>query len=449
VLTYPWEWTERCEQSFLALKHCLTNAPLLVCPDVDKPYEVMIDASTVGIGAVLLPIAFELRKLSDAEKNYHTTKQEMLAVVHALKTWRCYLEGATLTVVTDHVSNTFFDTQPSLSRRQTRWSEFLQRFRPFQWSYRAGRTNIADPLSRYPVDTLAGLYVGSRGTCLNDSSPVLAAAQSGIPTSLTEVVNREGATPLRSKVGQPSSAVSNTCDSDLAVEISIPMRDSILRESQSLRDSVLLDANSPKARGLRVNSNGFVLRGSKVVIPDSPDLKRLLITEFHDTPYAGHLGQNKTYEAVSKFFWWPSLKADVQHHISGCDPCQRHKARRHRPYGLLQPLKPPDQPFDSISFDFITKLPVTKKGHDSICVFVDRLTKMAYFAPCTEEISAKKFAKLYLDTVQVHQGLSKTFISDVILDSRVRSGASLLISLARDCVCLHRSMQLLMAKPRS
>jgi hypothetical protein len=106
------------------------------------------------------------------------------------------------------------------------------------------------------------------------------------------------------------------------------------------------------------------------------------------------------------------LKADVQHHIFGCDPCQRHKARRHRPYGLLQPLEPPEQPFDSISFDFITKLPVIEKGHDSICVFVDRLTKMAYFAPCNEEISAKKFAKLYLDTVQVHQGLSKTFVSD-------------------------------------
>jgi hypothetical protein len=107
------------------------------------------------------------------------------------------------------------------------------------------------------------------------------------------------------------------------------------------------------------------------------------------------------------------LKADVQHHISGCDSCQRHKARRHRPYGVLQLLEPPEQPFDSISFHFIiTKLPVTAKGHDSICVFVDRLTKMAYFAPCTEEISAKKFAKLYLDTVQVHQGLSKTFVSD-------------------------------------
>src|SRR3569833_1947630 len=86
---HSWEWTDRCEQAFLALKHCLTEAPLLISPDVSKPYEVVTDASTIGIGAVLLqdnrPIAFESRKLSDAEKNYTTTEQEMLAVVHALK----------------------------------------------------------------------------------------------------------------------------------------------------------------------------------------------------------------------------------------------------------------------------------------------------------------------------------------------------------------------------
>ena len=415
---HPWEWTERCEQAFLALKHCLTEAPLLVSPDVSKPYEVVTDASTVGLGAVLLqdnrPITFESRKLSAAEKEYHTTEQELLAVGHALKTRRCYLEGATFTIVTNHVSNTYFDTQPSLSRRQTRWSEFLQRFRPFKWSYRAGITNIADPLSRYPVDVLSALYVGSRGSNrLNDSSAALAAAQSSIPTSLTEVVNREGATPLRGSVGQPTSNVSHTyLDSGSTVELSNPLRDSILRESRLLQDSVLRDANSPENRHLRVNSSGFVVRESKIVIPENPDLKRLLITEFHDTPYAGHFGQTKTYEAVAKFFWWPSLKADVLYHVSACDLCQRNKARRHRPYGLLQPLEPPEQPFDSISYDFITKLPLTPRGHDTICVFVDRLTKMAYFAPCNETITAKGFAKLYVDTVQTHQGLSKTFVSD-------------------------------------
>ena len=96
------------------------------------------------------PAAFESRKLSPAEVNYSTGEQELLAVVHALTTWRCYLEGAQFTVVTDHNPNTFLQTQKNLSRRQARWSEFLQRFN-FKWVYRAGRTNVADPLSRNPA----------------------------------------------------------------------------------------------------------------------------------------------------------------------------------------------------------------------------------------------------------------------------------------------------------
>jgi hypothetical protein len=53
-------------------------------------------------------VAFESRKLNDAELNYQTTEKEMLAVVHALRVWRCYLEGAESTVYTDHVSNIYF-----------------------------------------------------------------------------------------------------------------------------------------------------------------------------------------------------------------------------------------------------------------------------------------------------------------------------------------------------
>jgi hypothetical protein len=97
------------------------------------------------------PVAFESRKLNDAELNYQTTEKEMLAVVHALRVWRCYLEGAEFIVYTDHVSNTYFQTHPNLSRRQARWSEFLQRFGAFEWKYRKGSKNVADALSRRDV----------------------------------------------------------------------------------------------------------------------------------------------------------------------------------------------------------------------------------------------------------------------------------------------------------
>jgi hypothetical protein len=80
-----------------------------------------MDAFDLGLGAVFLqegyPVAFEFRRLNSAEQNYNVTEKEMPAVVHALCMWRCYLEGADFTVYTDHVSNTFFQTQPNYSRR--------------------------------------------------------------------------------------------------------------------------------------------------------------------------------------------------------------------------------------------------------------------------------------------------------------------------------------------
>jgi hypothetical protein len=93
------------------LKQKLTEAPLLCTPDESLHYEVVTDASDLGLGGVLLQegqlVAFESRKLNDAELNNQTTEKEMLAVVHALRVWRCYLEGAEFTVYTDHVSNPY------------------------------------------------------------------------------------------------------------------------------------------------------------------------------------------------------------------------------------------------------------------------------------------------------------------------------------------------------
>jgi hypothetical protein len=137
------------------LKQKLIEAPLLRTPNEQLPYDVVTDASDLGLGAVLLqeghPVAFESRKLNSVELNDQTTEKEMLVVVHALHVWRCYLKGADFTVYIDHVSNTYFQTQPNLSRRQARWSDFLQRFRAFKWKYRKRAKNVANALSRRDV----------------------------------------------------------------------------------------------------------------------------------------------------------------------------------------------------------------------------------------------------------------------------------------------------------
>ena len=84
----------------------------------------------------------------------------MLALVHTVQAWRYYLKGSQFTLVTDHCPNTFLKTQPTLNRRQARWSEILQPY-DFKWEYRPGRTNVADPLSQILFKRAA--TIGERG----------------------------------------------------------------------------------------------------------------------------------------------------------------------------------------------------------------------------------------------------------------------------------------------
>ena len=114
-------WTEQCQESFEGVKYALTHVHVLSLLIFGERFEVICDASLLGIGVVLLqkdrPIAFESRKLTPAEKNYTTGEQELTAVVYALRTWQCYLEGFECVVITDHNPSTYLKSQQNLSRR--------------------------------------------------------------------------------------------------------------------------------------------------------------------------------------------------------------------------------------------------------------------------------------------------------------------------------------------
>ena len=155
-----WMWGEEQERAFQQIKYMLTHAPILRLADPSKPYVLATDASDFAIGAVLQqdfghgpqPVAYASRQLHGAELNYPVHDKEMLAVVYAFKTWRCYLEGRRVTVLTDHHALKYFKTQPHLTRRQTRWMEFLESHFEYDIVYRPGKLNpVADALSRVPT----------------------------------------------------------------------------------------------------------------------------------------------------------------------------------------------------------------------------------------------------------------------------------------------------------
>ena len=144
-------------------------------------------------------------------------------------------------------------------------------------------------------------------------------------------------------------------------------------------------------------------------MPDSPRIQ--VLQQCHDTPMVGHFSIHWTFALISRRYWWPRLRHFVTDYVRSCDTCCRSKKPRHHPYGLLQPMPIPENPWKSISLDFITDLPPSK-GFDSILTVVDRFTKMAHFLPCTKTITSQETADLLMREVFRHHGLPDDIISD-------------------------------------
>jgi hypothetical protein len=110
-------------------------------------------------------------------------------------------------------------------------------------------------------------------------------------------------------------------------------------------------------------------------------------------------------------YWFPGINSYVKDYVNSCQLCQQAKAPRHRRHGELAPLPVPTSPWKGLSCDFVTDLPVSN-GMDSILVFVDRMTKMTHFIPCTKTTSAPEFAKLFVSYVVKLHGLPDSIVSD-------------------------------------
>jgi hypothetical protein len=124
------DWSSKCNEAFEQLKMLLTTAPILAQLDIEKPFDVYCDASSSGLGCVLMQegrvIAYASRQLCRHEEHYPTHDLELAAVVHALKIWRHYLLGNICHLYTDHKSLKCIFTQSKLNMRQRRWLELIK-----------------------------------------------------------------------------------------------------------------------------------------------------------------------------------------------------------------------------------------------------------------------------------------------------------------------------------
>ncbi|GJR54131.1 putative reverse transcriptase domain-containing protein [Tanacetum coccineum] len=156
---------------------------------------------------------------------------------------------------------------------------------------------------------------------------------------------------------------------------------------------------------LEPRADGTLCLNGRSWLPCYGDLRNVIMYESHKSKYSIHPGSDKMYQDMKKLYWWPNVKADIATYVSKCLTCTRVKAEHQRPSGLLVQPDIPQWKWDNITMDFITKLPKSSQGYDTIWVIVDRLTKSAIFVPMRETDLMEKLAMMYLKEKSLQKAL--------------------------------------------
>ncbi|GJV53725.1 putative reverse transcriptase domain-containing protein [Tanacetum coccineum] len=296
---------------------------------------------------------------------YCDASHKRLGAVLMQREKRHYLYGTRCTVFTDHKSLQHILDQKELNMRQRRWLELLSDY-DCDIRYHLGKANVvADALSR-----------------------------------------KERIKPLRVR------ALVMTIGSDLPKRI-LEAQIEAQKPENLVNEDVggMIRKDIPKER-LEPRADGTLWLHGRSWLPCYGDLRSVIMHESHKTKYSIHLGSEKMYQDVKKIYWWPNMKADIATYVSKCLTCARVKAEHQRPSGLLVQPAIPEWKWDNITMDFITKLPRSSQGFDTIWVIVDRLTKSAHFLPKRENDPLDKLARLYLNRIVARHGIPASIICD-------------------------------------
>jgi len=389
-LNTKWEWGTRQQHAFETLKEIICASLVLIHADPDKNFRVETDASNYAYGAILSqknkvdtkqhPMAFFSKSMTLAERNYGIS-DEGLAIIKALQHWRHWLEGTKIPVeiLTDHKNLQYFTKPRILNRRQLRWMDLLAHYN-YTISYQPGNQNgAADALSR-------------KGE-LTPENP-----EDEQPTTLF---------PL-DKFRDTITEIAQLNDQEY-IEVVIAVIEQAVLSDQAIQDKIrtLPLTQLPETIVLQ---QGLPYRDDRIFVP-TKEVKHDILQLYHDSPIAGHLGQQNTLELVRRTYWWPNMGIYVQNYVKGCHTCAQHKHRNWKTLGLMMPLPTPDGPWEWTQSDHITGLP-TSQGYDAIYVVMDRLTKMSHFIPTTTRATAEELVQLHLRHVWKHHRVPRVHNTD-------------------------------------
>ena len=396
----PFEKTPARIAAFEALKELLSNAPILVHPDYDKPFILYTDACRKGIAAALYqkgtdgkehPVLFISRTLRPAEKNYAATELECLAMVWSLKKLAHYVDGAQLTLVTDHSAlKCVWNLKETVNQRFFRWSRLLNPLKDkITIVHRPGHLNSnVDPLSRFPVPSYATTI-----THIVISEEWKAKLQAGYgkdkhfrsiwkklsgesPSTGTDAgTQTEGITmnlwvTTRSKKGEMTPQMTpqmmtpqmtpQITPQDSSTTTTPGSRDKIPQSSQASQtdqsdEFVQVEKELPILPEVgekeETTDDGHAGLNLRLCIPRDHVID--IIRVVHS---AVHLGIRKTFQAIASRYYFPQMSKSIASFVNRCGTCHVSKPSHDKVAGKLQPIRSPPVPYHTISIDFVTGL---------------------------------------------------------------------------------------------
>ena len=404
----PWHWGEKQESAFNRLKELLSSTPILAYADYTKPFELHIDASGIGLGAVLYQnqdgknrvIAYASRGLTKSEKNYPAHKLEFLSLKWSVcDKFHDYLYGNKFRVLTDNNPLTYVLTSANLDATGHRWLATLSAY-DFDILYRPGKNNAdADGLSRLPSSTISRESVKA------------------ICNSLR--------TPLVESLSISPDVITNT-GIDMAHQIyqdldwkNLQQQDPEIKQTY---DFVRLGQKPKKGQIpsillLRQFDNLNIQHGilyRKVSMPDGTVTNQLVLPPAYIQTVLealhnemGHPGRDRTSSLIRERFYWPGMNKSIDDWIEHCGRCVKRKK---------EPAKAPlvsittSQPLELVCIDFLT-LEKSKGGQQHILVVTDHFTRYAQAYP-TKNQTAKTTADVLFNNFVVHYGIPKRLHSD-------------------------------------
>ena len=410
-------WDSHCQKAFQFLKDQLSTIPMLAYPDTSKPYVLYTDASNECIGACLTqpceeneseirglrnekPIFYLSHRLSKSQVKWSTIEKEAYAIHFALQKLDHYLHNSEFVIRTDHKPLKYLLESPMQNKKIQLWALGISGYN-CKIEYIEGSSNsCADLLSRVSETGAMKVEETPNEPDVSDHAYEINALNSNHFTPTDYAISKvPESKPVEKQTLMPDlNMVQEQAKDEAIVEIITSLQKDNAPPSIAKRHIIVDDV-------LYYISNIDDDPSLRLYIPGQ--LRENVVVQYHDQN--GHMGIDKTFEAIKQKYYWPNLYKELYDYVSKCITCQARSMRKIKP--PVQETGIPPYPFARIGLDLSGPYPTSLAGNKYIVAFIDLYSGYPEAFPVPDK-SADNIVHLLIEEIFSRHGAVLEIVTD-------------------------------------